>query len=107
MDGGFHGFITGPAGMGIRDLGTLGGSYTISAGINNAERVVGETYVGSGSRAFITGPAGRGMRDLGTPAGATMSGAEDINDAGQVVGWSVQTLLPLTEPSSPALMEPG
>jgi probable HAF family extracellular repeat protein len=28
------------------------------------------------------------MRDLGTPVGAAISVAEDINDAGQVVGWS-------------------
>src|SRR5687768_17215160 len=48
---GTRAFITGPNGIGMRDLGTLNG-FSIAHGINNAGRVVGE----SPPDAFITGP---------------------------------------------------
>ena len=65
------------------DIGTLGGSYSVAQGINDAGQVVGR----SGDHAFITGPDGMGMRDLGT-LGGRYSEALGINDAGQVVGRS-------------------
>ena len=83
FDGPFHAFITGPDGMGMRDLGTLGDSESSFAdAINDAGQVVGY----SGGHAFITGPDGMGIRDLGTLGGESL--AEGINNAGQVVGYS-------------------
>lgn len=82
-----HAFITGPKGIGMTDLGTLGGVSSTGLGINDKGQVVGRSDVAnSNSRhAFMTGPNGSGMIDLGT-LGGFESEAYDINNRGQVVG---------------------
>ena len=92
-NGQYHAFITGPDGLGMRDLGTLGEGDSAASAINAHGQVVGTSGLMGNDHPFITGPNGTGMRDIGTLGGDTVlrnfHGARGINDAGQVVGYSV------------------
>ena len=73
----------------IIDLGTLGGSTSNAADINDLGQVVGAASLASGaSDAFLYTDGV--MSDLGT-LGGTGSSASGINDAGQVVGTAATT----------------
>ena len=107
--GSHHGFITGPNGVGMTDLGTLDGSARGNSqayDINDAGQVVGGSLISNGLHGFITGPDGVDMTDLNSlaslPAGYVIGNAIGINNAGQVL---VTASIP--EPETYALMIAG
>lgn len=74
---------------GIKELGGIGGDYSVANKINDQGDIVGYSYIdylGSPSRATLFDPTGLGNNmDLGTLGGSS-SIATDINDLGQIIG---------------------
>ena len=68
-------------------LGTLGGEYSYAQALNESGQVVGESKLADGHwHAFLWDDGA--MTDLGALPGYSDSLALDINDAGQIVGYS-------------------
>ena len=80
-----HAFLTGPGGVGMVDLGTLGGSFSQGTAVNSSGQVTGLSYTfGDGpTHAFFY--SNGGMTDLGTLGGSFSEGM-GLNDSGFVVG---------------------
>jgi probable HAF family extracellular repeat protein len=82
-------------GVGVQDLGTLGGTRSEAYALNEQGQVVGYSTTATGARhAFLWTP-GVGMRDLGVLAEGLGSVARGINDRGEVVGESTMPIPPI------------
>jgi probable HAF family extracellular repeat protein len=93
----------------LRMIGTFGGDWSESRAINKAGQVVGTASTSAfrspygDTRAFLY--RDRVLQDLGTLGSGISSRGQDINDAGQVVGFSEYAYSPTTGPFHPFLYE--
>jgi len=97
--------------IGMRDLGTLGGSFSYGMSINANNHVVGYSTVNNvDSRVHAFWFDGNGMKDLGTLAPRSSNALEDqsfalgVNSADQVVGY---TYLPGPNANTDPAIQPG
>lgn len=79
-----HGFLWA---NGMNDIGTLGGAGTTIEAVNGLGQVVGWSDPASGSSRPFLWQNGQ-MTDLGTLGGDNFGVANDINQAGQIVGYT-------------------
>ena len=84
-----HAFLWTP-GRGILDLGTLGGRRSSAAAINELGQIVGQSTTATGREHPFRWTPAEGMQDLVGFGGtfALLNGETDINDVGQVVGYT-------------------
>jgi probable HAF family extracellular repeat protein len=75
-------------GTGFKDLGTLGGSYSVAFGLNVQNIVVGSSEVtrGGGNVHGFVWTKSTGMKDLGTLPGGNYSAANAVNSHGVITG---------------------
>ena len=110
-----HAFLSpspiGAGAIGMRDLGTLGGSFSYGMAINATNHVVGYSTVNKvDSRVHAFWFDGNGMKDLGTLAPNFSNPLEDqsvalgVNSSDQVVGYSY---LPAINPTTDPAVQPG
>jgi len=97
--------------VGMRDLGTLGGSFSFGISINANNHVVGYSTVNNvDSRVHAFLFAGNAMKDLGTLASNSINPLEDqsvalgINSSDRVVGY---TYVPALNPNTDPAVQPG
>ncbi len=85
-----YAFITGPNGIGMTELGNLGGDGSVANDINDSREVVGVAATAAGaSHSFIFSHGGMTDLSLLAPvvaAGWTDLSASGINNNGQIVG---------------------
>ena len=79
---------TNTSGFARADLGTLGGTSSYAADINNTNVVVGWSETASGTAHAFRWSAAGGLTDLGTLPGDRLSRAVAILDGGQILGVS-------------------
>ncbi len=82
-----HAFFK-PSGGAMIDIGTLGGTMSRPIAMNEDGDVVGYSTTATGKQRAFYWNQTDGMTNLGVLSGTTASQATDINDAGQVVGFS-------------------
>lgn len=80
-----HAFLY--AGSGLIDVGTLGGTFSQGAGINNLGEIAGISTVATDTLNHLFLYSGGTMHDLGTPFGGSV-GSAIINDRGEIAGNS-------------------
>ena len=79
---------TNTTGFARTDVGTLGGTSSYAADINNSNVVVGWSETASGTAHAFRWSAAGGLTDLGTLPGDRLSRAVAILDGGQILGVS-------------------
>ena len=95
----------------MRDLGTLGGSFSYGMALNANKHVVGYSTVNKvDSRVHAFWFDGNGMKDLGTLAPKSSNPLDDqsvalgVNSSDRVVGY---TYLPAVSPTIDPAVQPG
>lgn len=86
-----HSFITGANGIGMRDIGDLGGDVNASA-INSVGQVVGSASTPSDGHivSIMTDADGQNIHEV-TAAGSPFGHLNAVNSYGQAVGMEIQT----------------